>query len=83
LIQHACGFDTSREAGTVRAVYSSEGPLSVVDVGHSNEGRCHAVVEDSTIMDIALSPAEQASCAPLAVDILPFVDESNCNISPP
>jgi hypothetical protein len=33
--------------------------------------------------DISLTNAEQAACAPLAVDILPEVDETNCNISPP
>jgi hypothetical protein len=80
---HACGFDTSRDAGTVRAIYWSEGPISVADIGHTNEGSCHGVVEGSIIMDVALSPAEQASCAPLAVDILPEMDETDCDISPP
>jgi hypothetical protein len=34
-------------------------------------------------VDIERSNAEHASCAPLAIDILPEVDETNCDISPP
>ena len=75
-----CGFDTDREAGTVFADYITDGPPSV---GEVRGGRCLAFIEDTTIVDTALSPAEQASCAPLAVDILPLVDETNCDISPP
>jgi hypothetical protein len=76
----ACGFDTFREAGAVFVDYVTEGPPARVEV---EEGRCHVFWEDAALVDIALSAAEQASCAPLAVDILPLVDETNCDISPP
>jgi hypothetical protein len=38
---------------------------------------------DTVLVDLALSNAEQASCAPLAVDILPEAEELGCDISPP
>ena len=74
-----CDFDTDRQAGTVFADYITDGPPSV---GEVRGGRCLTFIEDTTIVDTALSPAEQATCAPLAVDILPLVDETNCDISP-
>ena len=72
----ACGFDENRQAGFVNASYVV--PEAVV-AGNI----CRATIGSRVFMLLEISNAEQASCAPLAVEILPLVDETNCDISPP
>jgi hypothetical protein len=78
-----CGFDASRGAGLVDANYLE--PVTREEgralVGAAN--LCFARIDAEVIVDLDISNAEGASCAPLAVDILPGVDETNCDISPP
>jgi hypothetical protein len=81
LLSLDCLFDTNRQAGLVSALYPTpDGPLAHVLVGSR---RCSADIEGSAFVDMSVSDPEQAACAPLAIDILPGVDESNCDISPP
>ena len=78
-----CSFDENRQAGSVRALYDDDdgGPEDAeVFVA---AGSCVAFMGPTDFVNGSLSDAEQAACAPLAIDILPGVDETNCNISPP
>jgi hypothetical protein len=78
-----CSFDTGRQAGEMITGYNQPGPAgetAVVDIG---DGGCRAVIIGITeFVNLDISNAEQAACAPLAIDIAPDVDETNCDISP-
>jgi hypothetical protein len=86
----SCDFDAARAAGSVRAEYDILGQ-STIQTGVATVGasRCQADIETGGVrelerfVNISISSAEQASCAPLAVDILPLLDETTCDISPP
>jgi hypothetical protein len=75
-----CGFDADREAGFVGAAYPWFGLSATAFVVRNG---CSAMVGTRFLMSRELSNAEQVSCAQLAVEILPGVDENNCPISPP
>jgi hypothetical protein len=66
----------------VSAIYLSTNPIpSSVTVDPVS---CRVSFGDETLVRLlGLPTAEAAGCAPLAVDILPLVDETNCDISPP
>jgi hypothetical protein len=79
----SCHFDTDRQAGEVQAAYGS--PAIQIASALVGSGHCSAFIRESPeeSVNIELTDAEQAACAPLAIDILPGVDETNCDISPP